>query len=67
MITTQSLDTESILDTFWIPAPCFRRDKLRRNNTGSSIVKSFKRHYTRFLTLADAPASSSPVPEGDLL
>ena len=44
-------DTESILDTFWIPAACFRRDKLHRNDTGGSTVKSFNRHYTTFDSL----------------
>ena len=40
------LDTESTVRTFWIPAPCFRRDMFRRNDTGSFIVKSFQRHHT---------------------
>jgi hypothetical protein len=38
------LDTESTVRTFWIPVLPKGKD---RNDTGSFIVKSFQRHYTR--------------------
>jgi hypothetical protein len=42
------LDTESTVDTFWIPVLAGKD----RNDTGSSVAKSFQRHYTDLVTVS---------------